>query len=136
MTDKKKGIEFFRQKIITYYEELVNTIDIKTEEFLLRKNIQCHEIDEINARRNEWIQRIKLVGDQNIFDLENNANLDTLNLLIDEKEQLNHILFNNGFLFFSQNKPYSDDDPLFIGKLVYKNGYLNKNVIQKYEFVL
>ena len=130
-----KKLSFFRQKIISYYEELINVIDVKTEEFLSHKNFESGDIDVINARRNEWINKIELVRKQNIFELDKTTNLATLNLLINDEEQLNYVLFKNGYLIFTQNKPFYDDDSLFIGKLIFKNGYLNRNVIKIYELV-
>ena len=145
MTLNSKNKVYFRQKIVSYYEELISTIDLKTEELLASKSFAENQIEVINDRRNEWIQRIQLVRDQNIFNLEQNMNLETLNLLINDEEQLNSVLFQNGFLIFTKHNPhlgktylrYNDDDreynALFIGRLIFKTGYLNKNVIKLFE---
>ena len=133
MSVQTKTIGFFKQKIISYYDELILKIDIKTEEFLSHKVLESHEIEEINTRRSEWIKKIELVRKQNVFDLETNTNLEILNLLKFDEEWLNSILFKNGYVIFTQHKADKDDDPLFIGQLIYKNGYLNKNVIEKFE---
>ena len=136
MTLQTKGIGFFKNKIISYYEELTNKIDVVTEEFFSRENIQDSEVDGINARRNEWLQRIELVRKKNMFDLEKESNLDVLNMFVNDEEKLNYVLFKNGFLILTVKRKDYDVDPSFIGiQLIYKNGYMNKNLVQKYELV-
>ena len=133
MALQTKSFGFFRQRINSYYEELINKIDVKAEEYLSRKNIHDQEIEKVNSKRNEWIERIEQVRKKNIYNLEKNTNLELLNMFANDDEQLNYILFENGFLFFSEQRMYSDVRRLFIGKLIYKNSYLNKNVIKNYE---
>ena len=134
MSLQTKGLCFFKHKIISYYDELINKIDVKTEEFLFqKKTLKTEKIDEINAKRNVWIERIEIVREKNILNLEKNADLETLNWLTDDEERLNNILFENEFLIFSQNAKFSKFDPLFIGKLIQKNGYWNKDVVYYFE---
>ena len=133
MTDQMtKCIGFFRDKINSYYVELVNNIDVKTGGFLSLNNIQHHEKEVINAKRNRWIKRVELVRQQNIFNLEKNGDLEKLNTLKNDEEQLNYELFQNDFLIFTPHKVYYVD-PLYFGMLIHKNGYVNKNVIRKFE---
>ena len=133
MTLQTHSLGYFRHKIISYYEELINDIDLKTEEILSRKDIKDNQIQEINAKRNDWIKRIEFVREQNILNLETKTNSETLKLFKNDEEKLNYVLFKNGYLIFTEHKAFSEVDPLFIGKLIYKNGYLNKKLIQKYE---
>ena len=135
MARETKSIAFFRQKIISYYEVLVNKIDIQTERWLLLDKIRKSKNGSniLNARRNEWIERIELQKKKNLLHLENNANLETLNSLLNDEDKLNSVLFQDGFLFFTHRKPYSERGSFYIGKLIYKNCYLNKNELESFE---
>lgn len=48
-----------RKKILDYYSNVINQIDIKAETLLLNKELNQNQIDEINSTRQDFLDEIK-----------------------------------------------------------------------------
>ncbi|CAF0805447.1 unnamed protein product, partial [Brachionus calyciflorus] len=104
-------MEHFRLIIISYYDDLIREIDIKTEELLANENIGNHDKDEINQNRTEWIMRLQQMRDQNLLYFEQNIDL---RILTNQNEISNYILFENEFLIFPHYPSFLKENALLI----------------------
>ncbi|CAF0917263.1 unnamed protein product, partial [Brachionus calyciflorus] len=120
-------MNYFRLKIISYYDDLIREIDIKTEELLANENIGNHEKNEINQNRTEWIMKLQQMRDQNLLNFEQSIDLRNLT---NQNEISNYISFENEFLILRQNQLSLRENPLLILEFN-KNATLDKSWIKK-----
>ncbi|CAF0859960.1 unnamed protein product [Brachionus calyciflorus] len=108
-----------KDEILKYYNDLINSIDIKCEKSIIIFNSAEIE-NEINSKREKFIAKIKEIL---------NINLKNLSL---EQENLP---FNQKFCFLLTNNSKKPKDTFdfkkVIGKLVITNEFLSKKIINK-----
>lgn len=115
-----------RKKIIDYYSNLINEIDIKAETLLLNKNLNQNQIDEINLLRKRFIDQVNKIQELNLSKAEQNAKEALKNKK--DNDDIRSFLFRDKFCLFLENKKeykYCFEDAYSIGKLIILSNFLS-----------
>ncbi|CAF0985864.1 unnamed protein product, partial [Brachionus calyciflorus] len=115
----------FKTKIIDYYDNLKNKIDLQTENYLIQDNNNESLDSKYNNQRTRFISEIDKIFKFTLNRFESIKNDEQ----IFEKslKNIDEILFDEKFCFY-----YPENNPKRgLGKLVITNCYINPNIIEK-----
>ena len=59
-----------RLRIVSYFDDLINSVDLKAEQALGKEDTEEAEMDQVNERREEIISRVRQVQDHNLAHLD------------------------------------------------------------------
>ncbi|RNA05913.1 insulin-like growth factor-binding complex acid labile subunit, partial [Brachionus plicatilis] len=130
------SIGYLKNIIINYYDQLINNIDIDIEKYTQDNHFDDIQKQEIEGKRKKWIKKIESTRNDNILNLHTNQNIGKFFSLNNNPELLNYELFKNGFLFFTKEKIYGNPEVFFVGKLIYRTGYISEFSRKKFKEIL
>ncbi|CAF0972370.1 unnamed protein product [Brachionus calyciflorus] len=120
-------------KIVEYYDNLKNKIDIKCEKILAKPNLSGEEIEKYSLQRARFLNQINQVAKLNLENFETiKCNKELLN---DENIESN--LFKNKFCFHVSNIKQNNDEyeTNLLGKLIITNIFISRDILRSLDVI-
>ncbi|CAF0984247.1 unnamed protein product [Brachionus calyciflorus] len=116
-------------KIIDYYDNVKNQIDIECEKILANEKISSDQKKQCSLQRNRFLSEIDKISSYNLENFEkNNWDYELL-----KNKNLNAMLYADKFCFFISKQKLENGNGYPLGKLVITNFFICEDVQENLE---